>query len=179
MVQAELYPWYSVANGPELEQGDVLVDVPVPVINATSEDEVSNEGFLPGRIDTFDLIVMTQSCDIPKNSVKHLILCPIWTLNEAANINSEFGTPGGRNNLRLGRVFAYHLLNKCELEGYERDHVIVGFERIIERPKDTMIRFAEAQGDRIRLMPPYREHLAQAFARFFMRIGLPIDIPAF
>ena len=26
---------------------------------------------------------------------------------------------------------------------------------------------------------PYREHLAQAFARYFMRVGLPVDIPAF
>jgi len=24
--------------------------------------------------------------------------------------------------------------------------------------------------------PPYREHLSQAFARFFMRVGLPIPI---
>ena len=26
---------------------------------------------------------------------------------------------------------------------------------------------------RLRLLPPYREHLSQAFARFFMRVGLP------
>jgi hypothetical protein len=29
------------------------------------------------------------------------------------------------------------------------------------------------------LLPPYREHLSQAFARFFMRVGLPVDIPPF
>jgi hypothetical protein len=28
-------------------------------------------------------------------------------------------------------------------------------------------------------MPPYREHLSQAFARYFMRVGLPSDIPSF
>jgi hypothetical protein len=32
-------------------------------------------------------------------------------------------------------------------------------------------------GDRLRLLPPYREHLSQAFARYFMRVGLPQDIP--
>lgn len=26
------------------------------------------------------------------------------------------------------------------------------------------------------LMPPYREHLSQAFARYFMRVGLPIYV---
>ena len=31
---------------------------------------------------------------------------------------------------------------------------------------------------RKRLLPPYREHLSQSFARYFMRVGLPTDIPA-
>jgi hypothetical protein len=38
---------------------------------------------------------------------------------------------------------------------------------------------AAANGKRLRLLPPYREHLSQAFARFFMRVGLPTDIPKF
>jgi hypothetical protein len=29
---------------------------------------------------------------------------------------------------------------------------------------------------RLRLLPPYREHLSQAFARFFMRVSLPQPI---
>jgi hypothetical protein len=31
----------------------------------------------------------------------------------------------------------------------------------------------------LRLLPPYRKHLSQSFARFIMRVGLPIDIPSF
>ena len=31
----------------------------------------------------------------------------------------------------------------------------------------------------VTLLPPYREHLSQAFARFFMRVGLPLDIAPF
>jgi len=30
--------------------------------------------------------------------------------------------------------------------------------------------------ERIRLLPPYREHLSQSFARYFMKVGLPQDI---
>jgi len=30
-----------------------------------------------------------------------------------------------------------------------------------------------------RRLPPYREHLSQAFARYFMRVGLPQDITPF
>jgi hypothetical protein len=29
---------------------------------------------------------------------------------------------------------------------------------------------------RPQLLPPYREHLSQAFARFFMRVGLPTPV---
>jgi hypothetical protein len=32
---------------------------------------------------------------------------------------------------------------------------------------------------RWRLQSPFREHFSQAFARFFMRVGLPAAIPAF
>lgn len=35
------------------------------------------------------------------------------------------------------------------------------------------------QEKRLSLMSPYKEHLSQAFARFFMRVGLPIDISEF
>lgn len=34
-----------------------------------------------------------------------------------------------------------------------------------------------ATAKRFRLLPPYCEHLSQAFARFTMRVGLPVDIP--
>ena len=38
---------------------------------------------------------------------------------------------------------------------------------------------ASSQKPSLRLLSPYREHLAQALARFYMRVGLPVDIPAF
>jgi len=31
----------------------------------------------------------------------------------------------------------------------------------------------------LRMLSPYREHLAQGFARYFMRVGLPHDAKAF
>ena len=44
----------------------------------------------------------------------------------------------------------------------------------------TFVRSRAARtGERLRLLPPYREHLSQAFARYFIRVGLPQDIPAF
>ena len=56
---------------------------------------------------------------------------------------------------------------------------IIVFKRIYTTPKETLEDFVEKVGNRIRLLPPYREHLSQAFARYFMRVGLPEDIPRF
>ncbi len=166
------YPWYEVVADNVIQQGDLLFDFDVPIARQTEGDRI-------GDIETYDLIVMTQSCDIPKASMEYLILCPIWPLEQAAKLHPDFGTPGGKENLRKGRFVAFHLLNKCELAGFERDFMVVQFERLIERPKTSIYELVSRQKPCIRLLPPYREHLAQAFARFFMRVGLPIDIPAF
>ena len=54
---------------------------------------------------------------------------------------------------------------------------LVDFRRTWSLP----IGFLGQRADRphLRLITPYREHLSQAFARFFMRVGLPSDIPPF
>jgi hypothetical protein len=38
---------------------------------------------------------------------------------------------------------------------------------------------AAALGNRWRLQSPFLEHFSQAFARFFMRVGLPSAVPPF
>jgi hypothetical protein len=40
-------------------------------------------------------------------------------------------------------------------------------------------RFASEQTPHLRLLPPYRGHLAQALGRFLGRTALPIDYPDF
>ena len=53
---------------------------------------------------------------------------------------------------------------------------VVDFHRIYTRPKDFIRDVASATDRRVRVLSPYREHLSQAFARYFMRVGLPVDI---
>ena len=65
------------------------------------------------------------------------------------------------------------------LEGGEitTEHRIVDFHSVHTVPRaflDTLI--AERAAKRLRLLPPYREHLSQSLARFFMRVGLPIPV---
>jgi hypothetical protein len=79
---------------------------------------------------------------------------------------------------RKGRLPAYHLLAESNIGTFKRDVCVVDFRRVYSLPV-AFVRRRASLGNRLRLMPPYREHLSQSFARFFMRVGLPIDIPPF
>ena len=80
------------------------------------------------------------------------------------------------NDIADGFVWNQAFLNSCSLgEGELRTELrVVDFHDIFTVPRtflETLL--GQRQVARLRLLPPYREHLSQAFARFFMRVGLP------
>jgi hypothetical protein len=130
-----------------------------------------------------NVIVMTQSCDLatrPDGSrgVDEVVLCPVYFKRELRD-DRLFRKAENWNLGKQGRFSGYHILNRCEIEGLELDYMVVALRRIYSLSVPMVRRFAESLPSRVRLCPPYREHLAQAFARFFMRVGLPVDIPDF
>ncbi len=70
------------------------------------------------------------------------------------------------------------MLNREENDGETRiDTRIVNFHEVFTVPRIFLESLISQRGqERYRLLPPYREHLSQAFARFFMRVGLPLPI---
>jgi hypothetical protein len=56
---------------------------------------------------------------------------------------------------------------------------LVSFQHVYSLPKAVLIRIASKANPRLRLLPPYREHVSQAFGRYFVRIGLLQDIPRY
>jgi hypothetical protein len=81
------------------------------------------------------------------------------------------------DKIRKGDQPAYHLLNADP--DFNFHFSVVDFHRIYSAPKSYLQALSRAQTPRVRLRPPYREHLSQAFARYFMRVGLPSDIRDF
>jgi len=165
------YPWYKLVDKPdEVQQGDLIyscrIIIPVSDIHVGSGQK--------GEVQEYDVIVMSQSCDIKYKKIDLVLVCPFAPLSE---INDPLAqSPKGKEKFRKGDLPGYHLLNKCEIPGFETDFLIVDFRNVFGVPLVYLNRIQEA---RIRLLPPYREHLSQAFARFFMRVGLPVDIPPF
>jgi hypothetical protein len=57
--------------------------------------------------------------------------------------------------------------------------LVVDFGQIFSLPPAYLEKKADTSGERLRLDSPFLEHFSQAFARYFMRVGLPSQIPPF
>jgi hypothetical protein len=176
------YPWYSRIEGNELQQGDILsscpiIELPDTVVDADTKDPVTVSVF------TQDAVILTQSCDLALRSngkckVDAIILCPILS-RESLKADSFYGKSENWEAARKGSHPRYHVLNSCKIAGLETDYSLVDLSNAFSLNEGLVRTMAGLQNPRPRLNPPYREHLSQAFARFFMRVGLPVDIPKF
>ena len=69
------------------------------------------------------------------------------------------------------------MLNEGSIEELNLTHRVVDFHDVYTIPRTFLESLLHRRGQpRLRLRPPYREHLSQAFARFFMRVGLPMGV---
>lgn len=175
-VQTNTYPWYVTVKADDpLQQGDFVLNC--PVAHPTTQNYAVNQT-INADVAEYDVIIMSQSCDLMIGKIDLVLVCPFYTLTEYGNHDPNYKTPSFREKLRQGHVVGLHLLNKIKVV-VEDDYLIVDFKNVYSIPLDLMNQIVLSRGERMRLLPPYREHLAQAFARFFMRVGLPVDIPQF
>ena len=131
-------------------------------------------------VKTFDFVVMTQSCDIEQGKTPSLLLCPVFELWGFIEKATQLGENWGkeiREKLRQGNSPGYHLLNELVHNDLPLSISVGDFHEVYSAPTSQVKAFAGDCDPRLRLCPPYKEHLAQAFARFFMRVGLPVNIP--
>lgn len=193
------YPWYEEVSATEtLLQGDLIESCPVLTFKEstslssydTREDLIQSLQKSAG-IQILRAIVMTQACDIVQGKVRNIILCPIYNLDQWKSLWEEAEKRTGNSisksnwdrhtsHLRQGRLWNLALLNSRE-KTKETDinitHQVVDFHEVFSLPLQFLSYWVQiCGGNRLRLLPPYREHLSQAFARFFMRVGLPVDI---
>ena len=116
----ENYPWYKLVNNHEkLMQGDFINNCPiiVPPSEITDSPEV--------EIIEYDVIIMSQSCDLVQEKLELVLVCPVFSLSEFEKKSDFFRSTKGKEALRQGNVPGYHLLNKCEIEEFERDFLVV------------------------------------------------------
>lgn len=166
---SDAYPWYGLTRGLPLEQGDFFLDC--PLFRPTTDGLIHRE--------TGNVIVLSQSCDLAHDKLELVQVCPYWPLEMLSAEVEYLRSKRGRESLRQGNIPGYHLLNRCSLAGFETGFLVCDFRSLFGVHLGTLKQMAAEKPSRLRLLPPYREHLAQAFARFFMRVGLPIDVSPF
>ena len=164
--------WYEVVDSSEpLLQGDFINKCPVII----PPNKLLEGGNLDVKVETYNIIVMSQSCDLVAGKIHNVLVCPYWPLEDVGIYKDR----KLRESLRIGGQSGAHLLNKSSIKDLENDFLVVDFKNIYGIGIDLIKEIAKGNGKRLRLMSPYKEHLSQAFARFFMRVGLPSDIPPF
>ncbi len=174
------FPWYSdVETHATLEQGDIIEKCNIILPSQAHYQAIveDREVDTPLRILEITAIIVSQSCDITNYKIDSIIVCPVWSLKKLIEVDGYYKSSKGKEELRQGKSPSYHLLNKFETATAPADFYFVDFHNIYSVPKS----FLEAlilKNPRKRLLPPYREHLSQGFARYFMRVGLPTDIDA-
>lgn len=172
------YPWYQVVSDDSLEQGDFFFSCPVLEPIAPSELQGGEPEELQAEVREYDVVVLSQSCDLVQGKLETVLVCPHWPLAELEQRENYFRSRQGKEEIRRGNSPGLHMLAACELQGFESPIRVANFRQVFGLPLPYVSQRARQQ-PRLRLLPPYREHLAQAFARFIMRVGLPVDIPPF
>jgi hypothetical protein len=196
--------WYEVVEaGTRLTQGDFILDCPLitwaeevegqaaPAVSTEAARAVPESEVLKRRSEIIaeDVIVMTQACDLEYDKVSQVVLCPHYALSffrdqawkpdqeqRKQKTNSEAWQKYYKA-MANGHLWNLCVLNSTAIEGHESEHRVVDFHVIYTVPRDFLEALLEQRGKpRLRLLPPYREHLSQAFARFFMRVGLPAPL---
>ena len=171
------YPWYNIlTNTDELLQGDFVPECPIliPPSSIKIDDEPNID------IQLIDSIVLSQSCDLANNHIEIVLVCPYYPLKmfveslPSDQSSSKKAINKTIENLRKGYLPGYHLLNKYD--AHLNDYQVVDFRNVYGIQIDSLKAICKDLEKRIRLLPPYREHLSQAFARYFMRVGLPQDV---
>jgi len=186
--------WYErVGLGEALTQGDIIFDCPlvswssasIQVTEVGSEIEALKQGRFAFQA---DVIVMTQACDLEQGKVRNVVACPHLSLSDykaawEAFLHRRNQNPTAKawrthcEDIKDGYAWNLSILNRSSVAGLEFEHRIVDFHEVFTVPREFLESLlATRAGDRPRLLSPYREHLSQAFARYFMRVGLPVPV---
>lgn len=168
--------WWVHVEGPHLAQGDYLPKCLVPFFDP---DYGTGGQVQEVPVKEYDCLVLTQSCDLENDKAPLVALCPVHPISRFEEVNPKFKEKGAWERVRQGRIEGLHLFASPANPNNNQDCLVAGFREIYSLPIGYLKQHAESLRQRWRLQSPYLEHFSQAFARFFMRVGLPSSIPPF
>jgi len=186
-------PYQVVDPGTPVSQGDVILACPLlgwGDNTPSTQDEASSTSIdLSYASFQDDVIVMTQACDLEQGKAMEVVLCPCLRLSafkeqwkEQQRRQNRTTKPDAWKAL-CGNIAKGYATNLAMLDpqadgAITSEHRVVQFDQIYTLPREAIDNLLKGEtSPRLRLVSPFREHLAQAFARFFMRVALPGNRP--
>lgn len=104
------YPWYAIADSKDgIEQGDIIRQCPY-VIPLSDPTETPDQDFETDIV-TYDIVIMSQSCDIENQKIGLVLVCPIWPLEKMIEASPTIESQ--KKQIMAGNIVGYHLLDKC------------------------------------------------------------------
>jgi hypothetical protein len=164
--------WYSDDHSLPLEQGDLLDNFDI------YQFQVVSGSLMPVRVRSRRVVVMTQSCDIPKAAQATLLLAEVESYETVATTGtdpSRYRSTAFRKSLAEGTAIGFFLLPPFGALNWS----LVNFRALHVLPKDYVSEASSGESAVVRLASPYKEHLAQSFARYMMRVGLASTLSGF
>lgn len=162
--------WYEQRESADLAQGDLLIDFPAASISWDRVDAAA----LKIAQSKIPVVVLTQTCDIPKAAQTEIMLAAIFPLSEYEEMGGHYVSSDFRKALSQGTAISDFALPS--IPGLGPGYWVVNFRKLFVLPK-AYVQSVAASGQRCSLRSPYREYFAQAYARFVMRVGLPLPLP--
>ncbi len=174
------YQWYEIVDGADdLRQGDFIQECPIATPPPDTGAAADASAVVDVEVSEYDVVVMSQSCDLAHGNVGLVLVCPRLSWTDFQRKQPSYRKDKHlREGLRRGNMPGLYVLNRCDIAGFKDDYQVVEFRNVYSVDFNLLKQVAEAGGRRLRLCPPYREALSQAFARFFMRVGLPVELPS-
>ncbi len=181
----ETYRWYNlINNNSEISQGDIFIDYKIPTVIKTGDEAFDV------RVLQTNCIVLTQACDLANNKIDMVTLCsliPIEIYVKSLYDSSPASSQDKKikqiekciKDIRQGFIHKFLLLNNYNDNSYSMGYQIADFSHLYSVSLEELKRYAQQINNRIRLCPPYRDYLSQGFARYFMRVGLPVNLEVF
>lgn len=181
--------WYQVVDSHQLapatllEQGDILRDCPRFGIEGLDHWPPPDDAEVVVATDLVQAVILTQTCDLIQEKVEWVLLAVVVPWPDARDAMVAQGNQAARSSkfreaLVQGNLPALALLHR-HTGVPKMNWSVVDFHQLFVLPKSLVVDIAAANGARLRLASPYKEHLSQAFARYFMRVGLPHDAKGF
>ena len=116
------HPWYELCHGGDLWQGDFL-DACSVVVSPPGEALVrparGESDEIAGELLTYDLVVITQSCDLVEPESDFLACCPRYGWRQFVEDNPKYKARDKRDNLRKGLMLGIHVLNAWPEQGMD------------------------------------------------------------